>query len=59
LLTEPGQLTAVNFLEDGRVEPDSDVKVVVVDKKISVTPLSFDLTSRVVLNDLERLLDGT
>lgn len=59
LLTEPGQLTAINFLEDGRVEPDSDVKTVVVDKKVSVTPLSFDLTSRVVLSDLERLLDGT
>lgn len=58
LLTEPGQLTAINFLEDDRVEPDSDVKVVVVDKQISVTPLSFDLTSRVALTDVKRLLDG-
>ena len=37
-------------------DPNSDVYTVRVEKKVSVTPLSLDLTSRVDLKDLERLL---
>lgn len=36
------------------LEPDSDIHAVVVDKVVSVSPLSLDLTSRV---DLDRLAD--
>ncbi len=36
--------------------PDSDVYAVMVDRIVSVTPLSLDLTSRVDLKELERLL---
>ena len=38
------------------LEPDSDIYAFAVDRVISVTPLSHDLTSRVGLADLERLL---
>jgi 5'-nucleotidase len=37
-------------------EPDSDVYVLRVKRHVSVTPLSLDLTARVPLPDLERLL---
>ncbi len=38
--------------------PDSDVHAVHIQKRISVTPLSLDLTSRVDLESLERGLKG-
>jgi len=38
--------------------PNSDVYAVRVDKVVSVTPLSLDLTSRINLQDLEKLLRG-
>lgn len=37
--------------------PDTDIHVLKLKKEVSVTPLSIDLTSRVNLNDLERLLN--
>lgn len=40
------------------LEEDSDLKSVVVDRKVSVTPISLDLTSRVDLQDLRRLLES-
>lgn len=39
-----------------RVEPDSDVYVFAIAREVSVTPLSVDLTSRVSLPALDRLL---
>jgi 5'-nucleotidase len=39
------------------MEPDSDVHAVRVARAVSVTPLSLDLTSRVPLEELTRLLD--
>lgn len=38
------------------LEPDSDVHALLVDRVVSVTPLSLDLTSRVALGDLDALL---
>jgi 5'-nucleotidase len=38
------------------LEPDSDIRAVLVDRVVSVTPLSLDLTSRVALDEVERLL---
>jgi 5'-nucleotidase len=38
------------------LEPDSDIRAVLVDRVISVTPLSLDMTSRVALQQLDRLL---
>jgi 5'-nucleotidase len=38
------------------LEPDSDIHALLVDRVVSVTPISLDLTSRVPLQDLERLL---
>jgi 5'-nucleotidase len=57
-LGEPGRIRAVNRLDPERVEPDSDVNVVVAEKLVSVTPLSLDLTSRVSLAALGSLLNG-
>ena len=41
------------------LEPESDIYAFAVDRVIAVTPLSHDLTSRVGLADLERLLRKT
>ena len=40
----------------GHTEPDSDIRAVKVDRIVSVTPLSLDLTSRVGRQSLERHL---
>lgn len=40
-----------------KVEPDSDLRAVLVDELVSVTPISLDLTSRVDFNQLKSLLD--
>jgi 5'-nucleotidase len=38
------------------LEADSDIRAVLVDRIVSVTPLSLDLTSRVAFDELDRLL---
>lgn len=38
------------------LEPDSDVQALLVDRIVSVTPLSLDMTSRVALKELETRL---
>lgn len=43
-------------LDEGIPEEDSDLRAVIIDHKVSVTPLSFDLTARVNLDDLAKLL---
>jgi 5'-nucleotidase len=51
--------TRVDFeirLEEDQLEPDSDVYVVRLARKVSVTPLSLDMTSRVDLTRLEEQL---
>lgn len=53
--------TRVDFeirLEEDQLEPDSDVYVVRIARKVSVTPLSLDMTSRIDLGQLERELKG-
>jgi 5'-nucleotidase len=57
-LSDPGRIVAENHLDTEHVEPDSDVNVVIAARQVSVTPLSLDLTSRVSLADLGRLLNG-
>jgi 5'-nucleotidase len=50
------RIVAENRLDAERVEPDSDVQVVIGERQVSVTPLSLDLTSRVDLSVLGHLL---
>ncbi len=38
------------------LEPDSDIYAVAIDKVISVTPLSLDLTSRISLEELQAII---
>jgi 5'-nucleotidase len=44
--------------DPGQLEPDGDVYALVVDKKVAVTPISIDMTSRVDFEMLQRLLGG-
>ena len=44
------------MLDEANLEPDSDVHAICVEKIVSVTPLSLDLTSRVDFKDLEKSL---
>jgi 5'-nucleotidase len=55
-LAEPGRVGYQAQAEPGRIEPDSDVRAI-VDGVVSVTPISLDLTSRVDLQELARLLE--
>ncbi|MGV2437086.1 MAG UNVERIFIED_CONTAM: hypothetical protein LVT10_21140 [Anaerolineae bacterium] len=41
-------------LDPTQAEPDSDVYAVFVDKVVSVTPISLDMTSRVDINALQQ-----
>jgi 5'-nucleotidase len=43
-------------VDESRLEPDSDVHAICVEKVVSVTPLSLDLTSRVAFAPLEASL---
>ena len=45
-------------IDEKSLEPDSDVYAICVERKISVTPLSLDLTSRGEFEELERKLRG-
>lgn len=53
-LAESCPLGYESWVDFDTLEPDSDIYAVVVDKVVSVSPLSLDLTSRV---DLDRLAD--
>ena len=55
-VSEPGPV-AYDILEDfSNLEPDSDLYALLIDKKVSVTPTSLDLTSRVDFDQLTKLL---
>ena len=55
-LQDPGTIKYDARLDLDQPEEDSDLNAVLVKGIVSVTPLSFDLTSRVNLADLEHLL---
>ena len=55
-LTEKRRLDYEMVVDYESLEPDSDIRAVVVDRVVAVTPLSLDLTSRVSFEVLERLL---
>jgi 5'-nucleotidase len=55
-LSEKRRLDYEMVIDHATLEPNSDIRAVLVDRLVSVTPLSLDLTSRVVLNELEALL---
>lgn len=56
-LEEPGSVNYEIHVELDQPEENSDLKAVILDETISVTPLSFDLTSRVDFADLHKLLN--
>lgn len=55
-LDEPASVGYEVIPDFGGLEPDSDVYALRVARKVSVTPLSLDMTSRVDLSQLERIL---
>lgn len=55
-LSEKIRLPYEIAIDGDTLEPDSDVHALRIDRAVSVTPLSLDLTSRVSLADLEALL---
>ncbi|MGQ9598220.1 MAG: 5'/3'-nucleotidase SurE [Anaerolineae bacterium] len=55
-LNEKRRLGYDTLFDPRTLEPDSDIQAVSVDRIVSVTPLSLDLTSRIALQDLEQLL---
>lgn len=57
-LAEKRRLDYEMTIDYATLEPDSDVRAVLVDRVVAVTPLSLDLTSRVALAELEALLRG-
>lgn len=55
-LAEKRRLDYETVIHHATLEPDSDIRAVLVDRVVSVTPLSLDLTSRVALDAMDRLL---
>jgi 5'-nucleotidase len=55
-LGERRRLDYEMVVDHATLEPDSDIRAVLVDRVISITPLSLDLTSRVAFDKLEALL---
>ncbi len=55
-LMEPGPLGYDILTDFSNLEPGSDLYALLVEKKVSVTPLSIDLTSRVDLGELDSIL---
>jgi 5'-nucleotidase len=55
-LTEKRRLDYREVVDHVTLERDSDIQAAVVDRVVSVTPLSLDLTSRTPLEELEALL---
>ena len=55
-LADPGPIGYDREIDYARLEPDSDVQALAVARVVSVTPLSLDLTSRVDLGELGKLL---
>ena len=48
----------ITRVDEESAEPESDLRTVVLEQKVSVTPLSFDMTSRVDFIALRDLLSG-
>jgi 5'-nucleotidase len=57
-LAEKRRLGYEIAVDHATLEPNSDVHAVLVDRVVSVTPLSLDLTSRVSFAELESLLSS-
>jgi 5'-nucleotidase len=55
-LGEKRRLDFEMVVDHATLEPDSDIQAVLVDRIVSITPLSLDLTSRVAFDKLEALL---
>lgn len=56
LLEDPANIQFKIELDRDKVETDSDVYALRIDRMVSVTPLSLDITSRVNFPELENLL---
>lgn len=56
-LAEKRRLNYGISVDFDRLEADSDVHALMVDRVVAVTPISLDLTSRVLLSDLQALLE--
>jgi 5'-nucleotidase len=55
-LAEKRRLDYEVDVDHDSLEPDSDIHAVYLDRSVSVTPISLDLTSRVSFPELDRLL---
>jgi 5'-nucleotidase len=55
-LDEKCRLGYKMVIDHDALEPDSDIQALLIDRVVAVTPLSLDLTSRVVMVDLEARL---
>ncbi len=59
LLADRSRLGYEMFVDYDELEPDSDVHALRVDRVVSITPVSLDLTSRLPLDGLDTLLRAT
>jgi len=55
-MDEPGVIDVRIQVEPDEIPVDSDIYMLRIEKKVAVTPLSLDMTSRVDFNDLRNLL---
>lgn len=55
-LAEKRRLDYETMVDYATLEPDSDIQALFVDRVVSITPISLDLTSRVGLSQLDAIL---
>jgi 5'-nucleotidase len=55
--TDPGPLGYETHVVVDTLEPDSDVRTVILDKVVSITPVTIDLTARVDFRDMAAWLE--
>ena len=57
-LSDSGKLGYYYNTEPTKAEPDSDIYALLVDKVVSVTPMSLDMTSRTDMFRLRQIIEG-
>ena len=57
-LSDVGRMGYAPNTDPAQAEPDSDVRAIMIDKVVSVSPMSLDMTSRTDLYRLRRILAG-
>lgn len=58
-LDEQKDILFQNTVDFDKLEPESDIYILLIEKSVAVVPMTIDLTAPVALTDVARFFDGT